>query len=169
MMPKKKDSTKGEFRCAVCGRALTHPGVYVPGIGSVGPECRRKFAGMEAYLEAVHPKLTNALYGGASFRREELSQEDLYAFQEALRALKRSGLRVEVFYPHPDEVIIRVDGIERPETFRKMFRKDSWSEWAEKVELRALEREMQKELEEARARVVAEVRAARAAHAGGEA
>lgn len=169
MRPKNKDTTKGEFRCAVCGRALTRPGVYVPGIGSVGPECRKKYAAMESYLEAIHPRLGDALYGGATFRREELSQEDLYDLREAIRTLRRSGLRVEIAYPHPDEVVIRVDGVEKPQSFRQMFRKDSWSAWAEQVQLRALEREMQKELEEAKARVVAEVRAARAAHAGGEA
>jgi len=151
------------WRCSVCGRPLSQPGKHVPGIGEVGPECRKKFAALEAYLEGVHPKLVNALYGGATFREEELSQEDLEALNRAIFAMKRAGLRVEVVHTRPGEVAIRVDGVERPQSFRQMFRQDSWSAWAEQVRLRAEARALEREMREAWAEAQARVKAGGAA------
>jgi len=134
-------------RCAVCNRELIRPGHYVPGIGVVGPECRRKFGALEAYLQAVHPRLVDALYGGVTLEWDRLTEEERYRLHGALFALRRAGLRLEdVRDPRTRTIHLRVNGVERPRAWQAAWKRDAWQKWAEELRLRAEARALAREM-----------------------
>ncbi|KHG66069.1 hypothetical protein QT17_01780 [Thermus sp. 2.9] len=134
-------------RCAVCGRPLSRSGYAVPGIGVVGPECRRKYAAMEAYLEAAHPRLVNAVYGGANLAWDELTPEERYRLHGAILALRQAGLRVEVIRDERARTVhVRVAGVERPRAWAGAWKRDVWRAWGERLRLQAEARALAAEM-----------------------
>jgi len=135
-------------RCAVCGRPLSKPGRVVPGIGVVGPECYRKFAAFERVLEAHGAE--ELAHGGELEVTERASPERIREVQALILRLKRAGLEVVVEDAATEAGLrakrVRIKGVAKPKTFRRMFRRDVWSEWAHGVKLRALERELKHDM-----------------------
>jgi len=128
-------------RCAVCGRALSKPGRVVGGIGVVGPECYRKFSGLELVLGLYGAE--ELAYGGALEISEYASLERIQEVHELILRLRRAGLRVEI-QDAVDERGVRIkritlNGVARPKTFREAFRKDVWEAWADDLRLRYYE------------------------------
>lgn len=133
--------------CAVCGRALSRPGRYVPGIGVVGPECHRKFAALERFLEAAHPRLVDALYGGVSLEWDRLSEEERYRLHGVILALRRAGLRLEdTRDPRTRTLHLRVNGVERPRAWKATWKRDTWREWGERLRLQAEAKALAREM-----------------------
>jgi len=139
-------------RCAICGRGLSHPGIPVPGVGTVGPDCHRKVAALPKLLEAAG--LAELMHGPVVLEAEPIG--DAYRIPRAALQIKgraeKAGLyvRFATMPPAQDGELPRVEVSLQPHVSRAGRERllsslasasGSYEEFALQLRLRSLERQ----------------------------